>query len=65
MCSATADVAADRIKTRPAGNSEVTPEIAAALAAGHADWDGAHRIDTSRRPDLVAREAHDLWRGAT
>ncbi|WP_156744883.1 bifunctional aminoglycoside phosphotransferase/ATP-binding protein [Mycobacterium sp. E2238] len=65
VCSATADVAADRIKTRPAGNSEVTPEIAAALAAGHADWDGAHRIDTSRRPDLVAREAHDLWRGAT
>lgn len=65
VCSATADVAADRIKTRTTGNSEVTPEIAAALAAGHADWDGAHRIDTSRRPDLVAREAHDLWARAT
>ncbi|WP_156659226.1 bifunctional aminoglycoside phosphotransferase/ATP-binding protein [Mycobacterium sp. 852002-53434_SCH5985345] len=65
VCSATADVAADRIKTRPAGNSEVTPEIAAALAAGYADWDGAHRIDTSRRADLVAREVHDLWGRAT
>ncbi|OBH25926.1 hypothetical protein A9X03_12620 [Mycobacterium sp. E1715] len=65
VCSATADVAADRIKTRPAGTSEVTPEIAAALAAGHADWVGAHRIDTSRRPDLVAREAHDLWARTT
>ncbi|WP_156751897.1 bifunctional aminoglycoside phosphotransferase/ATP-binding protein [Mycobacterium sp. E2497] len=65
VCSVTADVAADRIRTRPAGNSEVTPAIAAALAAGHADWDGAHRIDTSRRPDLVAHEAQDLWVRAT
>lgn len=65
VCAATAGVAADRIKTRPAGNSEVTPEIAAALAAGHVDWAGAHRIDTSRSPDLVAREAHDLWARAT
>ncbi|WP_156746954.1 bifunctional aminoglycoside phosphotransferase/ATP-binding protein [Mycobacterium sp. E2733] len=65
VCSTAADVAADRIKTRPAGNSEVTPEIAAALAAGHADWDSAHRIDTSRRSGLVAREAHDLWWRAT
>lgn len=65
VCSATADLAADRIRTRPAGNSEVTPEIAAALAAGAAGWDGAHRIDTSRRRDLVAREAHDLWARAT
>ncbi|WP_156669453.1 bifunctional aminoglycoside phosphotransferase/ATP-binding protein [Mycobacterium sp. E3339] len=65
VCAASADVAAERIKTRPAGNSEVTPEIAAALAAGHADWNGAHRIDTSRRPDLVAREARDLWTRAT
>ncbi|OJZ63900.1 hypothetical protein BRW65_29545 [Mycobacterium paraffinicum] len=65
VCSTTADVAADRIKTRPVGNSEVTPQIAAALAAGHADWAGAHRIDTARRPDLVAREVHDLWARAT
>ncbi|OBH12130.1 bifunctional aminoglycoside phosphotransferase/ATP-binding protein [Mycobacterium sp. E1747] len=65
VCSATADVAAGRIKTRPAGNSEVTPEIAAAMAAGPADWEGAHRIDTSRRPDLVARETRNLWARAT
>ncbi|ORB74354.1 AAA family ATPase [Mycobacterium scrofulaceum] len=65
VCSAAAGVAADRIKTRPAGTSEVTPEIAAELAAGHADWAGAHRIDTSRNPGLVAREAHDLWARAT
>jgi hypothetical protein len=43
----------------------VTPQIAAALAAARADWDGAHRIDTSRSPELVAREARDLWRRAT
>jgi uncharacterized protein len=64
MCSATADLAADRIKTRRPGNSEVTPEIAAALAAQQNGWDTAHRIDTSRALEYLAAEAHDVWRRA-
>jgi aminoglycoside phosphotransferase family enzyme/predicted kinase len=62
MCSSTVDTAADRITTRRPGNSEVTPEIAAALAAERAGWDSAHRIDTSGAIEDSAREALDAWR---
>ncbi|MGZ4563764.1 MAG: AAA family ATPase, partial [Mycobacterium sp.] len=65
MCSATTDLAAGRITTRPPGNSEVTPEIAAALAARRAGWDGAHVLDTSARPGNAVREAHDVWQHST
>lgn len=61
MCSVTIDAAGWRIATRPAGNSEVTPEIAAVLAAQRSGWDSAHLIDTSARPEEAAREAHDVW----
>jgi uncharacterized protein len=64
MCSTTADLAADRIKTRRPGNSQVTPEIAAALAAQQSRWDTAHRIDTSRALEYPVGEAHDVWRRA-
>ncbi len=64
VCSATAGVAAGRIETRPPGNSEVTPDIAAAMAAEHTGWDTAHRIDTSRPLEQVVREAHDVWERA-
>ncbi|HUH69476.1 MAG TPA: AAA family ATPase [Mycobacterium sp.] len=64
MCSATVDLAAGRITTRGPGNSDVTPEIAAALAAQHAGWDTAHRIDTSGTLEELVREAHDVWRRA-
>ncbi|MFZ1176471.1 MAG: nucleoside monophosphate kinase, partial [Mycobacterium sp.] len=64
MCSAAVDTAADRITTRRPGNSDVTPEIAAALAAQHAGWDTAQVIDTSRKHEHVVREAHDIWRRA-
>lgn len=63
-CSATADTAAGRIATRRGGNSEVTPEIAAALAERRAGWDTAHRIDTSRPVRDSVREALDAWRRA-
>jgi aminoglycoside phosphotransferase family enzyme/predicted kinase len=62
MCSSTVDTAAGRITNRRPGNSEVTPEIAAALAAERAGWDTAHRIDTSGAPDDSAREALEVWR---
>ncbi|MDR3658606.1 MAG: AAA family ATPase [Mycobacterium sp.] len=61
VCSATVDTAADRITTRPPGNSEVTPEIASALAAQREGWPTAHRLDTSRTLDHLSAEAHDVW----
>ena len=64
MCAATVDMAADRIRTRRPGNSDVTPEIAAALAAQHNGWDTAHRMDTSRPLEDSLQEAHDVWLGA-
>lgn len=65
MCSSTTGLAADRITTRRPGNSEVTPEIAAALAARDAGWDDAHRIDTSRPVEQVLEQARGIWQQAT
>ncbi len=64
VCTATADTAADRITTRPPGNSDVTPEIAATLATQHTGWDTAHRMDTSRPLEDSVQKAHDVWLGA-
>jgi uncharacterized protein len=61
MCTAAVDTATGRIKTRRPGNSDATPEIATALAAQHAGWDAAHRMDTSRPLEDSLREAHDVW----
>jgi predicted kinase len=63
MCSSTVDTAAGRIATRQPGNSEVTPEIAAAMAAERAGWDTARRIDTSGAVEDSARAALDAWTG--
>ncbi len=52
------DLAAERIKARRAGKSDVTPEIADALAVHSDGWDEAYRVDTSRGLDhsvLVAQ----------
>ncbi len=62
ICSATPDMAADRIRTRQPGHSDATPEIATALAAQHNGWDTAHRMDTSRPLKDSLQEAHDVWR---
>ena len=64
VCSATVETAADRITTRPPGNSEVTPQIAAALAAQRHDWPTAHRLDTSGTREHLIAESHDVWRRA-
>ena len=68
MCTTTVDTAADRIRTRQPGNSEVTPEIAAMLAAEPAaqqiGWDTAHPLITSRPFEDSLRESHDVWLGA-
>ncbi len=63
-CAAATDTAAGRITTRAPGNSEVTPEIAAAMAAQQADWDTAQRIDTSGPPEDAARQALGAWRSS-
>lgn len=68
MCTTTADTAADRIRTRPPGSSEVTPEIAATLATQqatqHTGWVTAHRINTSRPLEDSVRQAQEIWCGA-
>lgn len=62
MCFAPVDTASDRITTRRPGNSEVTPEIAATLAAQQKSWNTAHRIDTTRPVERSVRDAHEVWR---
>jgi predicted kinase len=64
VCTVTVDAAADRIRTRRPGNSDVTPEIATTLAAERAGWDTAHPMNTSRPLEDSLREAHDVWLGA-
>ena len=64
MCAATVDTAARRIRTRRPGNSDVTPEIAVALATQSDRWDDACRVDTSRGRELAVSCAHDVWRRA-
>ena len=52
-CTATLEAAVTRIRSRTATTSQVTPEIAAALAGAdpaHRSWPEAHRIDTTRAP---------------
>jgi len=63
MCVAPTDMAADRLKERRAGNSDVTPEIADALDV-HNGWDDAYRVDTSRGLDHSVLLAQNVWRQA-
>jgi aminoglycoside phosphotransferase family enzyme/predicted kinase len=61
VCATTADIAVGRIKTRQPDSSEVTPDIAAALAAQGSDWDSACRVDTSRGLEQSLLCAHEAW----
>jgi predicted kinase len=65
LCTATTEMVADRIQTRQPGNSEVTPEIAAALAAQENPWDTASRVDTLQGLEHSLLRAQDVWRRAT
>jgi uncharacterized protein len=62
MCFTPVDMAAGRITTRRPGNSDVTPEIAAALASQQNGWDTAYPVDTSRSLEHSVQAAHDAWR---
>lgn len=62
-CAATLDATVGRIRTRTATTSQVTPEVATALAdrdPGHGVWAGAHRIDTTREVSESVAEALDV-----
>jgi hypothetical protein len=61
VCLAAENMTADRITTRPPGNSDVTPEIAAALAGQPCGWDTARPVDTSRSLEHSVQAAHDAW----
>lgn len=60
-CSAPLDAAVGRIRTRTSTTSQVTPQIATALAGDDRGiWPGAHRIDTTRDPAEATAEALDI-----
>lgn len=61
MCVATNDVAAERITTRRRGNSDVTPEIAAAIAYRNTGWGTAYSVDTSQSLEHSVQAARDIW----
>ena len=65
-CAAPLDDTLSRIRTRTGTTSQVTPEIAAALAGpeGQAEWPAAHRIDTTRDLAESVAEALELCRTA-
>ena len=61
VCVAPLEQTADRIRTRTSTTSQVTPEIAAALAGQESrTWPEAHRIDTTRPLAESVTEAMDV-----
>jgi predicted kinase len=49
-----------RISSRSAGSSDATPQIAAAMAVDEHQFDGMHRIDTTRPVGESAAEALEI-----
>ena len=62
VCTAPVQAATDRVRRRPPGSSEATPDMVPALAATNGAWPNAHRIDTSLGLDASLNEAEKLWR---
>ena len=62
-CAAPLGATVGRIRTRTRTTSQVTPEIATALAGrDHGTWPEAHRIDTTRPPAAACAEALEICR---
>ncbi len=59
-CIAPLDASVDRIRTRTGTTSQVTPEIATALAGHDSGWPEARRIDTTRALPATVAEALDI-----
>lgn len=64
-CIAPLDDSVDRIRTRADTTSQVTPEIATALAGHDSSWPQAHPIDTTRTPADSVAEGLDICRATT
>lgn len=62
VCTSSVEVAAARVRRRPTGNSDATPQIAEALAGSGDDWADAHRIDTGRGVPESTNESEKFWR---
>ncbi len=62
VCAAPLAEAVTRIETRTDTTSQVTPEIAAALASRDSDWPQARRIDTTRAPEAAVADALEICR---
>lgn len=60
-CECPPSVAAAHLRDRPHGDSEATPEIAAAMAATAADWPGAVQLDTAAALDDTVATATRTW----
>jgi uncharacterized protein len=60
ICSLPLEQASARIVGRPTTSSDVTPEIAAALAELDTESEGSHRIDTSRPLSESVAEAQSI-----
>lgn len=65
MCAVPVETTAGRIEQRAAGNSDATPDIAAALAARRDAWESAVRLDTSQPLKVSVAQACNAWRQAT
>ncbi|WP_245663292.1 AAA family ATPase [Nocardia inohanensis] len=60
-CACPQPLAAARIGTRTAGNSEATPAIAGTMAASVPAWDDAALLDTTAPPAETMASALDAW----
>ena len=60
-CTATLETTVERIRTRAGTTSQVTPEIATALAErDYRDWVGVHWLDTTKAPTASVAAALDI-----
>lgn len=60
-CECPRDVADQRLRDRPRGDSDATPPIAHAMSAATAPWPEAEVLDTRHPPEVVAAEALRRW----
>jgi aminoglycoside phosphotransferase family enzyme/predicted kinase len=61
VCWTSMDAAVDRVRGRPPGASDATPQIARELAVRDDAWDTAHPVDTGQALKDCTRQAEKLW----
>lgn len=65
ICAVPVETTVGRIEHRAPGNSDATPDIAAALAARRDAWESAYRMDTSQPLETSVAQAVKAWRRVT